>query len=366
MKLSYMLKREDFYKIFSKTINDYNTDMMNVNSISYYAFPHLNAIVKDFRSSKIKNYIRTEYSVKGNFFRRTFIRLYIELVFYFPLIFSSKKIMLRFKGNERNDVLIYPCNQRLRVFYFDSNRVDVLVKYGFNPICSHNEIDFRNKYLLEFVPSILSVKKNYYSEKIIDGIPLPRILEEDIQVNIKQKVRNKILNFNQENLEFVNLKGYLQELIDAIITNVSLIDNELVLIKLKSLLTEITNDINSSKPETFIPIVVSHGDLQHGNIWLERKTNNVLVFDWESVSKRSIWYDLFFLEHGKRDTIIIGCGVLQDKLSIINNDYNIPLKIISKIISIENISYYTSSLSNFPSDIYEIELKTFLNKLNYK
>lgn len=358
-----MLARENLYKIVAKTINNYNTNVDTTKYINYYTYPHLNAIVKNFRSKKIRDYIRTEYCVQGSFIKRIIVKLYLELVFIFPFMFNSKKLQLKFKGNERDDVLIYPCNQRLRVFYFDSNEVDVLVKDGFSTECNQNEIDFRDNYSLQFVPPILYVNSSYYRESIIDGIPLPRILDEDIKRGVKKNVINKILNFNKDNIEFISSEEYLTQLINFMLNKVSLIDDSLIFKKISDLINSIVSNSDLFKQKFDIPIVVSHGDLQHGNIWLERKTNNVLVFDWESVKKRSIWYDLYFLDAEKRKDVILDTDSLIDKSSVINNHYNVPISVISKIISLENIHYYIFSLSNFPKDILKVEMKSFVNKI---
>ena len=48
-----------------------------------------------------------------------------------------------------------------------------------------------------------------------------------------------------------------------------------------------------------INLVLSHGDLQSGNIWVD-KNGEALILDWETHSLRSQWYDKLVLEKSLR------------------------------------------------------------------
>lgn len=42
--------------------------------------------------------------------------------------------------------------------------------------------------------------------------------------------------------------------------------------------------------ELSVPTCISHGDLQEGNIWVTNDSR-VLIYDWETCGRRSVWYD---------------------------------------------------------------------------
>ena len=40
-----------------------------------------------------------------------------------------------------------------------------------------------------------------------------------------------------------------------------------------------------------VSIAMTHGDLQTGNIYIDEENDKAYIIDWETVKKRSIWYD---------------------------------------------------------------------------
>ena len=48
-----------------------------------------------------------------------------------------------------------------------------------------------------------------------------------------------------------------------------------------------------------MPLAISHGDLQTGNVWVE-KDGRVWVYDWETQGRRSVWYDRATLLYATR------------------------------------------------------------------
>ena len=40
-----------------------------------------------------------------------------------------------------------------------------------------------------------------------------------------------------------------------------------------------------------VPLALSHGDLQEGNIWVDTQAEKTFIIDWETNAFRSIWYD---------------------------------------------------------------------------
>ena len=68
MKISYMLKRENFYDVNEKTLRRYYSDCKSRKRL--YIYPELNAIVTARPSRAVRNYLYTEYRVSGSFLKK--------------------------------------------------------------------------------------------------------------------------------------------------------------------------------------------------------------------------------------------------------------------------------------------------------
>lgn len=77
MKISYMLQREDFYKVNQETLDNYYTE--NSKGKKLYIYPELNAIVTSAPSRKVKEYLYVEYNVKSSFLKKTLVKLYTKI-----------------------------------------------------------------------------------------------------------------------------------------------------------------------------------------------------------------------------------------------------------------------------------------------
>ena len=99
--------------------------------------------------------------------------------------------------------------------------------------------------------------------------------------------------------------------------------------------------------------MLSHGDFQSGNIWIDDTNDQLVIIDWETVKKRSPFYDLaaLFLDMRKDknfqslyDSILSGkCAVMKE--------YGNSAKCIGTIVLAEELAYQTEELSSFPGNI---------------
>ena len=77
MKISYMLEREDFYKINQETLNYFYTDDLHESIL--YIYPQLNAIVTKKPSKEVKRYLYVEYNVKSSFLKKVLVACYARI-----------------------------------------------------------------------------------------------------------------------------------------------------------------------------------------------------------------------------------------------------------------------------------------------
>lgn len=346
MKLSRMLKRENAYEIIEKTMLEYaDSTNKELEEKKFRAYPNLNIFVENFNSEEVRSFIKTEYNITGNYLKKSLVNIYLTFVFKWPKLFSSKIIKVKFPKGRAGDYLIYPCNHRVRIFDFSNGTVDVMAKSGFNNKPNRVELETRCKYKFPFIPPIYGTNEHLYSESIIQGSPLPRvengyhIYENEIAhiLDVLQETERKNTKFSQ----------YLDKILQSV--NAIIRPNQLTL---EQFGLEHFFEINIEQ-DIEIPICLSHGDLQHGNIWV-KENNELVVIDWETKGIRSVWYDEYFVFHGSRN-----CGIrlneqIVEKIHSRWPEYD--KRVITQTIVVEDILYYLSSFENLPENMLKYEI----------
>lgn len=368
MKISEMLKREDFYSILPKTLNKY-ADFLGLepgcvrvvdkgNKADLYVNENLNAILSARPSRNVREYLKTEYSVSGSIFRRTLVSAYLSASMTLVKDFSQKGLSLKSELSLR-DVLIYPCNKKIRLFDFASGTVHTVLKDGFPDNYIKREITFRNETDAPFVPKITRAGVGCYSEQIIcDGKPLARI-HDVAYVEEKKKESLALLQSLTAKEERIGVKAYLEQLRMRCLTMLSGKEGFQNGEEVKALFDKLQTGIEDCE----IGLVTSHGDFQPGNIWIDAE-GKVVIIDWETVKLRSPFYDYSALYCQLRNS-----GGLQYFCKrVLSNQHlstmkDIPVETVIRIILAEELEYQTEELLSFPG-IMGIELyEKFINEL---
>ena len=332
MKISYMLKREDFYTINEKTLQAFFGG--NGEEKKLFIYPHLNAIVKRFPSKQVREYIYTEYAVNGSLVKKLLVWLYTRLCLNSFGLLADRTITLPAKIG--NSVLIYPCNRKFRIFDFAEQTVSVITKWGFSQNSLHNEIRFRTQCPpADFILPIDKHTDNTYTEHIIEGIPLARIPDND---NLKDIALALWQEYAKESRKAVGAAEYAGTLRARIAAFKDKIKEAKPMANLERLDTVSAFYLDIiERAEDTVELIQSHGDLQPGNIWLENSTGRIFIIDWESVETRSIWYDPACLHGGIR---------IQENLNQIATQRDMR----SAVITVEEIIYRLNELCELPYD----------------
>lgn len=341
MKISYMLQREDFYKVNQETLDNYYTE--NSKGKKLYIYPELNAIVTSAPSRKVKEYLYVEYNVKSSFLKKTLVKLYTKIALNTKGLFAARTCKV--KGYFDNNCLIYPCNKKFRIFDFGKRQVTVIPKSGFPDNDIKKEIRFRTENSADFIPKIITFEENQYTERIIDGYPLARA-DEDFQIK-KDEARKIWKEYIQESVREISLKNYAcilrekyKELLKKENVKLKKIDKN----ELKKLEEVLFEGINRDEK---IEIAISHGDLQPGNIWIENKTGKIYIIDWEAYGIRSIWYDDCTLDENLR---------MESGLKIISEISDLK----HLVVLYEDLIFRLEELNNLPDDYNSKEFRRYV------
>ena len=295
MKISFMLRREDFYEINRKTLEKYYQNSTAHRRL--YIYPELNAIVTARPSKAVRRYLYTEFRVNGSPIKRLLVRLYATVLLNSGGLLASRS--LRIKTDADADTLIYPCNKKYRVFDFKINQVSVFAKDGFPGESLSHEIAFRRERQADFIPGLVCCSEWGYTEKIIDGCPVARTGEKMAALSDRaMAIWSGYISSYTRQFSAPAYARMLQEQISQLRDRVRKMKKSVNLQAVDGVCAALWQVLQNS--HDVIPVSLSHGDLQPGNIWVENATDRVYIIDWESWENRSIWYDQALLYEGLR------------------------------------------------------------------
>lgn len=355
MKISDMMLREDFYKVNEETLASYYHD--TDASTKLFVYPRINAIITRNPGKKVRRYLYTEYSIRGYFLKRWLIYLYLFLMFHSGGVFANRRISVQ--GQVENNDLIYPCNRKYRIFHFERNEVAVIVKAGFLAGTLQREILFRENHLEGYVLPVIEKGDRYYVERIIDGIPLARI--QNNYEKYLEEVLLLIRQFNARERTVRTVKEYAEELQEKITYNLNAIAQYLSPEDKEKIVCILKDMQRTLKKNTKIELGLSHGDLQPGNIWVERENNKIYIIDWESWNIRSVWYDKVVLLCNIRN----GDGIRQ----LLNGKYkrifpDVDYEQMKVVVAAEDLLYKVEEVSGLPEGCGIRQFMKYL-QLNY-
>lgn len=385
MKIDEMLQREDFFNILRRTlivafdtidISIIDTNGKNVDG-QFLIYSKLNAIISGRHSKQVQQFLSTEYSVNGSLLRRIIVKAYIKFALITNGLISHKlKVYVnKVSPIDYSNILIYPCNKKIRVFYFDRGIVEVFLKEGFPAVSITHEIQNRLKYLSENIEPVIKHGETWYQEKIIEGKPLARISNKSIRyLQLKKKSLEVLRSITAPYQTLANSKNYKDQIIGDIIRTSDILFKDDVSVKnrIQKILGIIEDNI--SKFDEEITLTLSHGDFHHGNIWIENQTDRIVIIDWETADIRSEYYDVFTLFGGLRE--IDGIKKLFSKhapeIGLFISTFRDRNENLAWLVFLEDLQFRINDIQTVPVEIGLVEFVNycdsqllFLGKIGY-
>jgi hypothetical protein len=315
MKISVLIKREPFSKIFEETLSSFlfdyskishevkwnpnNVYRNNRNMQLWYCNPLINSIFVRNVNKNVFNSVKGEYTHNPlKPWRSVIQRLYLvlaQLNITGPLM-SKYTIGVCPPIKDAKSKLIIGGNTKIRIIDIVNQTVYVILKNGFDKKYLEREIYVRNHFTYIPIPRIISYGRSgrWYCEEYITGISPNRvrgnsasssILVEAVQIINKMHVETQ----GKELLcEYV---AVLQHRISCGVGQISKIDS-----KVKDLIIYLASSIANKLilyPDGTLTTAFCHGDFHQGNILVNGE--KFWILDWEHSGKRQIGYDLIIL-----------------------------------------------------------------------
>lgn len=307
MRIREMIQREDFYAILKNTMEEYYREVRKREiTFSYERIQGQSLVINTTLGficaipapSGLRTFLLGEYNVKGSLWKYLAGKAAALMNSAIPQIGQSKRCYLSQKAVGQNE-FIYPQNRSIRVFNYDSMQVDCILKVGFTRKFFDNQLNFRKNRDYDFMIPLIDSGNGWFREKILLGHPLARVTDDRLYASAVREAISDLSRLATDTKEKIDAETYYNGLILEIRQKLQKAAT------LKGIDTyDLVNgiaDVLEQKgcPMRELEICTCHGDFQSGNIWVDRE-NKVWIYDWETVGKRSVWYDLAVLQFSLR------------------------------------------------------------------
>jgi hypothetical protein len=335
MKISTLIEREPFKKIFQETIEDFLLAKTNIKHQVQYDYkstlsnktqvwlcnPLINSIFTQEANSDIFSSINGEYSYNPHKpWKSIAQKIYLRLSQskFTAERLANYKIYMSPPIQNPESKLFIGGNTKIRLLDTLNNEVFVILKKGFNKQFIEKELYVKKNFQYLPTPNIIDhgIEGSWYSEEYIKGIPpnrLPavignaRILEAiECLAKLYSETRNTTDLHEYALTQSHNIRNHLKDFQNAsneVLSSIDYIVSKIV----KTLMLERNTKLN---------LAYCHGDFHQGNI-LSGK-DKFWILDWEYSGEKHISYDLIIflldtrIEDGFSDRFI---NILNNKIS---------------------------------------------------
>lgn len=365
MTIYEMLFREDIYGIMEQTLKEYYHEVHNADvevkvekSVfkNYYViYPRLGVAMARIPSAGVLRDIYSQFNVQGNWMRKLVAWGYITACVVTCGLLGSRTLRIGNKAFRDRKVYIMPCNRKIRIFNYREGYVDAILKVGFSDNNFKNELKFRQQPEFDFIPGLLKCGERWYRESIIKGTGLVRLPEPKYSEKVAE-IKKLLAPFYAAHLHEVKASEYGLKLAEYVESKLPFLKEEKHIKTTDYIQAVLDKCLELIRQyDTAIPMVVSHGDLQTGNILIEDTTGKVFIYDWETACERSVWYDMgrFLLYSQRKDKysyMVNHRTEKQVKESLLmfdaSNDCNMDLVIA--VLVLEELVAFTDEICDLP------------------
>ena len=347
MRLDILFQREDFFLIFRESLQRYLIDPKSSIVVydrpnkhaNYYVLPLLNLIFPIDTPSQILFALSSQYIFNPNPFKRLLNFLYV-FISTLPLIryfISSHYIFIPPLHDDLNLSIFLPGNHSIKSFKPFSSRLIVFCK-SFESIqlfheCIQNRFLIMNSCYSDDInmPFISNYNKSLclYAETYLPGLPLNRISSSTLKHEFVKNSCNQIIFLSNLSRSSIQLSNYSLSLFQKASECLRSLPDSYPFTfreKLQSILDVIIHSLSGLPSYHYISTSLTHGDFQPANILIHRSERNFypVIIDWEFLSVRSSWYDLFVFHLNTRSPFQLSSRLLSfsHDMSLINKLIN--------------------------------------------
>ena len=368
MTILEMFEREDIYKILEVTLKEY---YQKVHSVEVdvevrkehlfrrlVIYPRLGIVVPLFPSWAVIKRTYISFDVQNNLPKKLFAWAYITLCFLtFGLLADASLYVSDNSVYSRNTVII-PSNRKIRIYEYGKGYVDSILKEGFNDFYFNNEIEVRKQPKYDFILGLLDYGSRWYREKLLRGRCLVRCSGEEYETYLNQTIYD-LETFYKENRVDMPAKQYVKQLApdyERIIAEIEEKKHIRCGDKIRSTLERVQAVCEGNDEK--IPLTLTHGDLQTGNIYVDEENKKLYIIDWETVKQKSIWYDAATIMCSTRRANKFSAMIndrfdksVQEKLFVFDKQSTHNMNLVAAILILEEMGFFLDEIVDLPNDM---------------
>lgn len=381
MTILEMFEREDIYKILEVTLKEYYQKVHNVEVNvevrkkhlfqKLVIYPRLGIVVPLFPSGAVIKRTYISFDVQNNLPKKLFAWAYITLCFFtFGLLADASLYVSDNSVYSRNTVII-PSNRKIRIYEYGKGYVDSILKEGFNDFYFNNEIEVRKQPKYDFILGLLSYGSRWYREELLRGRCLVRCSGEEYETYLNQTIC-ALKAFYKEYRVDMPAKQYVEQLVPDYESKIAEIEKKKHIRcgeKIRSVLKKMQAVCGSS--DEMIPLTLTHGDLQTGNIYVDEENKKLYIIDWETVKQKSVWYDAATVMCSTRRANKFSAMIndrfdmsVQEKLFVFDKHPHDNMNLVAAILVLEEMGFFLDEIVDLPNDMGSEIIERFEHEMD--
>lgn len=368
MTILEMFEREDIYKILEVTLKKYYQNVHNVKVDvevrkkhlfqKMVIYPRLGIVVPLFPSWAVIKRTYISFDVQNNLPKKLFAWTYITLCFLTLGLLADASLYVSDRSVYSKETVIIPSNRKIRIYEYGKGYVDSILKEGFNDFYFNNEVEVRRQPKYDFILGLLDCGPRWYREKLLRGRCLVRCSGKEYQAYLNQTV-SALKAFYKEYRGDFPARQYVEKLIPDFEKKIAEIEKEKNIHcgdKLRSVLNRMQRICELE--DVRIPLTLTHGDLQTGNIYIDEEYKKLYIIDWETVKQKSVWYDaatvMCSIRRANKFSEMINNRFdksVQEKLFVFDNQQFHNINLVAAILVLEEMEFFLDEIVDLPGNM---------------
>lgn len=120
-----------------------------------------------------------------------------------------------------------------------------------------------------------------------------------------------------------------------------------------------------------IPLTLTHGDLQTGNIYVDEQNKKLYIIDWETVKQKSVWYDAATVMCSTRRANKFSAMIndrfdksVQKKLFVFDKQSTHSMNLVAAILILEEMGFFLDEIVDLPNEMGSEIIERFEHEID--
>lgn len=370
-----LMKREDVPDILQKTLQNYYTERYPGKQIyigyekregaaEFFLTPRVGMILQKHPPRQLCRHYYSAYHIRNDLLKLIAAQTLVFLSLHFPRLTGLKQRLYIWPKELVNDRTLFSyCNRSIRIFDYAAGTTVSIRKQGFTDKFFQNQLRFRLAHPYPFIPPVLASGKTWFEEAIYTGSVLARISDRQQYARAQAQTLAYMTRLQTDTLRQTPTRDYVAALCDrlsALLEQTALQKTAGPVPFAKDYLQRLRTCLAES-PQA-LPTVISHKDLQGGNIL--QTADGLWIIDWETQGRGSRWFDAITLLYGTRYYGGIRRLTREARLpDAIGDPEGWSVKQILALFLLEDLEFYLEDMLELPGTAGAATFEAYISEL---